>query len=133
MERHRAHGQRHHKHRDGDPTRGRLLHQPRHRRASGVLRRQRARRRRRAPISLLIIVALLSLNLGILNLLPIPALDGGRIPFLILEVVRRGRRLSPERENVVHLIGFVFLLSLVLFVTVGIDLPRLLGGESVLP
>ena len=85
------------------------------------------------PISLLIIVALLSLNLGILNLLPIPALDGGRIPFLVLEVVRRGRRLSPERENVVHLIGFVFLLSMVLFVTVGIDLPRLLQGDSILP
>ena len=88
---------------------------------------------RAGPISLLLIVGLLSLNLGILNLLPIPALDGGRIPFLILEVARRGRRLSPQRENLVHLIGFVFLLSLVLFVTVGIDLPRLLQGDTILP
>ena len=88
---------------------------------------------RAGPVALLIIVGLLSLNLGILNLLPIPALDGGRIPFLILEVARRGRRLSPQRENLVHLIGFVFLISLVLFVTVGIDLPRLLQGDSILP
>ena len=85
------------------------------------------------PISLLIIVALLSLNLGILNLLPIPALDGGRLPFLLLEVIRRGRRLSPQRENLVHFIGFVFLISFVLFVTIGIDLPRLLQGDPVLP
>ncbi len=84
-------------------------------------------------IPLLVIVGLLSLNLGILNLLPIPALDGGRIPFLILEVIRRGRRLSPQRENLVHLIGFVFLISLVLFVTVGIDLPRLIQGDPILP
>ena len=85
------------------------------------------------PLSLMVIVALLSLNLGILNLLPIPALDGGRLPFLALEVIRRGRRLPPERENLVHFLGFAFLLSIVLLVTFGIDLPRLLQGESVLP
>ena len=88
---------------------------------------------RQGPVSLLIIVGLLSLNLGILNLLPIPALDGGKLPFLLLEVIRRGKRLSPQRENLVHMIGFAFLITLVLFVTVGVDLPRLIQGDSILP
>ena len=84
-------------------------------------------------LPLMAVIGLLSLNLGILNLLPIPALDGGRLPFLVLELLRRGKRLRPERENLVHLVGFVFLLSVILFVTVGIDLPRLLRGDSLLP
>ncbi len=88
---------------------------------------------RSGPVPLLVIVGLLSLNLGILNLLPIPALDGGRLPFLLLEVIRRGRRLSPHRENLVHFMGFAFLLSVILFVTIGIDLPRLLRGSPILP
>ena len=49
--------------------------------------------------------------LGFFNLLPIPALDGGRILFVIIEIVR-GRPIAPEREGLVHLVGLVLLLSL---------------------
>lgn len=84
-------------------------------------------------LPLIQLVALLSLNLGILNLLPIPALDGGRLPFLLLEAVRGGRRLAPQREGLIHLIGFAVLLTFILVVTIGIDIPRLLNGEEVIP
>jgi regulator of sigma E protease len=63
--------------------------------------------------------AFLSINLGIINLLPLPALDGGRIAFVLLEMVRRGRRISPRTEGLVHLIGFGLLLALILIVTYG--------------
>jgi regulator of sigma E protease len=56
-------------------------------------------------------IAVISVALGFFNLLPIPALDGGRILFVLIEVVR-GRPISPEREGVVHLIGLALLLSL---------------------
>ncbi|MFL7794117.1 MAG: RIP metalloprotease [Anaerolineae bacterium] len=59
--------------------------------------------------------ALISLALGITNLLPIPALDGGRILFILIEAVR-GRRIAPEREAVVHFVGIVILVSLMLLV-----------------
>jgi regulator of sigma E protease len=78
-------------------------------------------------LPLVYLVAMLSLNLGILNLLPIPALDGGRIPFLMIELIRGGKRLQPNRERIVHAIGFAFLISLIIIVTLGIDIPRLLG------
>src|SRR3989304_5746062 len=56
---------------------------------------------------LLELAALLSINLGIMNLLPLPMLDGGRILFVLIEVVRGGRRVAPEREALVHMIGFI--------------------------
>lgn len=58
---------------------------------------------------------LLSANLGVMNLLPLPALDGGRLIFLFLEVVRR-RRVSPEKEGYVHMVGIVLLMILMVFV-----------------
>lgn len=58
---------------------------------------------------------LLSANLGVMNLLPIPALDGGRLVFLIIEAIR-GKRVPPEKEGVVHFIGLVLLLALMAFV-----------------
>lgn len=58
---------------------------------------------------------LLSVNLGVMNLLPIPALDGGRLLFLLIEVVR-GKPIPPEKEGVVHFIGFVALMVLTIFV-----------------
>lgn len=58
---------------------------------------------------------LLSVNLGVMNLLPIPALDGGRLLFLLIEVVR-GKPLPPEKEGVVHFVGFVALMILMVFV-----------------
>ncbi|KUO52288.1 MAG: hypothetical protein APF76_04435 [Desulfitibacter sp. BRH_c19] len=60
--------------------------------------------------------ALLSLNLGLINLLPIPALDGSRLVFLAIEGVR-GKPISPERENFVHLIGFTLLILLMILIT----------------
>lgn len=68
------------------------------------------------PGSLLEFVALLSANLGVLNLLPIPALDGGRIVFVLLSWVRR-RNLDPEIEGVIHLVGMASLLLLILFIS----------------
>lgn len=76
------------------------------------------------------LAALLSLNLGILNLLPLPALDGGRIFFLLLEVVRRGKRISPEREALVHLVGFVLFVALFVVITFA-DISRIVSGEAV--
>lgn len=75
------------------------------------------------------LAALLSINLGIVNLLPLPALDGGRIFFLLLEVVRGGRRVAPQKEALVHLVGFVAFIVLTIVVTFA-DISRLLGGES---
>jgi regulator of sigma E protease len=63
-------------------------------------------------------VGALSVSLAIVNLLPIPALDGGRVLFIGIEVLRRGRRISPEREAIVNLVGMVALLFLMLLVTI---------------
>ena len=61
-------------------------------------------------------LALISLNLGLLNLFPIPALDGGRILFVLLEMVFR-RRLPERVENWIHMTGFALLITLMVFVT----------------
>ena len=66
-----------------------------------------------AFISLLVMI---SVNLGIMNLLPIPGLDGSRIVFHLIEAVR-GKPIKPEREAMVHLIGMLFLFSLMIFFT----------------
>lgn len=66
--------------------------------------------------TLLTLAASLSVILGIFNLLPFPALDGGRLAFLLVELVR-GRPVDPEKEGLVHLTGFALLMVLVLFVT----------------
>jgi regulator of sigma E protease len=71
--------------------------------------------------------ALLSLYLGIFNLLPVPALDGSRLLFLGLEAVRR-RPLDPNKESMVHFIGFAMLMLLMLVVTYN-DILRLVRGE----
>ncbi|HHP51020.1 MAG TPA: RIP metalloprotease RseP [Moorella mulderi] len=67
-------------------------------------------------VNVLSFTAVLSLNLGLINLLPIPALDGSRLAFLFLEALR-GRPLDPRKENLIHLIGFILLLALLLLVT----------------
>jgi regulator of sigma E protease len=61
--------------------------------------------------------AFINLALGLTNLLPIPALDGGRIMFVMIEAVR-GKRMEPEREGMVHVVGMVLLLGLMLFMIV---------------
>ena len=58
---------------------------------------------------------LLTANLGIMNLLPLPALDGGRLVFLILEAVRK-KRVPPEKEGMVHFAGFAALMILMVIV-----------------
>lgn len=58
---------------------------------------------------------LLSANLGVMNLLPIPALDGGRLVFLVIELVR-GKPIDKEKEGMVHMAGMVFLMGLMVFV-----------------
>jgi regulator of sigma E protease len=60
--------------------------------------------------------AALSVNLGIMNLLPLPALDGGRLVFIGLEALR-GRPIDPQKEGMVHFLGFAFLMVLILVVT----------------
>ncbi|HZK18146.1 MAG TPA: RIP metalloprotease RseP [Clostridia bacterium] len=65
---------------------------------------------------LLQLAAFLSINLGILNLLPVPALDGGRLLFLGVEAVR-GRPVDPNKENFFHLLGFALLLVLIVVIT----------------
>jgi regulator of sigma E protease len=62
-------------------------------------------------------MALLSINLGIINLVPIPGLDGGRLVFVALEALR-GRRLEPSREEIVHFIGIALVIGLMLVITV---------------
>jgi len=80
------------------------------------------------PFPLMYLTAFLSLNLAFVNILPIPALDGGRLLFIGIEVLRRGKRVSPEREALVNLIGMGALLFLMLLVTFN-DIGNLAGGR----
>ncbi len=66
--------------------------------------------------SVLTLTALLSINVGIMNLLPFPAFDGGRILFLIIEKIK-GKPVKAETENLIHNIGFFLLLALLVYVT----------------
>ncbi len=81
---------------------------------------------------LLEFAAFISLILGILNLFPLPALDGGRIAFILLEWIRRGKRVSAKREGLIHLIGFAILMILMLAITLQ-DIIRIASGESIIP
>lgn len=62
-----------------------------------------------STISVLFLAALLTINLGVFNLLPLPALDGGRIFFMLIELIRR-KPIPPEKEGIVHAIGLILLL-----------------------
>lgn len=66
-------------------------------------------------LNMLNFAILLSANLGVLNLLPLPALDGGRLVFILIEAVR-GKPVPPEKEGFVHMLGFVALMLLMVFV-----------------
>ncbi|MHB8619717.1 MAG: RIP metalloprotease RseP [Chloroflexota bacterium] len=68
------------------------------------------------PVYLLQFAAFLSVNLAILNLIPFPALDGGRLLFVAIEAVR-GRRVDPRKEGVVHLIGMAILLTFIVLIS----------------
>jgi regulator of sigma E protease len=79
--------------------------------------------------SLMDLAALLSINLAILNILPLPMLDGGRMAFVVIEVLRRGRRIAPAKEAAVHFVGMVALLILVVVLSY-FDVARIVNGES---
>ncbi|MDQ7093370.1 RIP metalloprotease RseP [Desulfosporosinus sp. PR] len=66
--------------------------------------------------NLLGLTGVLSIQLGLINLFPIPALDGSRLVFLLIEGLR-GKPLNPEKENMIHLVGFVLLMALMIAVT----------------
>lgn len=66
-------------------------------------------------VNVLTLAALISVNLGLFNLLPIPALDGSKLVFLGVEMIRR-RPLDPQKESIVHLVGFALLISLMLVI-----------------
>ncbi len=74
-------------------------------------------------MSMFNMMILLSVNLGLMNLLPIPALDGGRLVFLLIEAVR-GKAVNRNAEGMVHFVGLILLLGLIIYVTVH-DIARL--------
>jgi regulator of sigma E protease len=82
-------------------------------------------------ISLIEFAALLSMNLAVLNILPIPMFDGGRLFFILIEAVRRGRRIAPEKEAIVHLIGLAMILTFAVVITY-FDVLRVFRGDSLL-
>ena len=71
------------------------------------------------------LLVLISINLGLMNLLPIPGLDGSRLVFGLVEVIRR-KPVPPEKEAMVHLVGMVFLFAVMIFFTFK-DIMRLFG------
>ena len=74
------------------------------------------------------IMVILTVNLGIFNLLPLPALDGGRLVFLIIEGIRR-KPINPKYEGWVHAAGFVLLMGLMVLVAFN-DIVRLFNGHG---
>ena len=72
-------------------------------------------------------MALLSVNLAIMNILPFPALDGGKIIFLVGEGIRGKRFIKMEHENLIHWIGFTILIALIILITYN-DIVRLIRG-----
>ncbi|HLI87868.1 MAG TPA: M50 family metallopeptidase [Ktedonobacteraceae bacterium] len=67
---------------------------------------------------ILSLTAILSLNLAIINILPFPALDGGRIFLILIEILRGGKRLKPEREGFINFVGMAILLTLMVIITI---------------
>ena len=76
-------------------------------------------------VNMLSMTILLSANLGVMNLLPIPALDGGRLVFLIVEALR-GKPVPRDKEGFVHMIGFVILMGIMALVMFN-DFARIFG------
>ena len=65
--------------------------------------------------NLFTLAAIISINLGIINLLPIPALDGSKLIFLLLEGIR-GKPIDPQKEGFIHFVGFTVLILLMIFI-----------------
>jgi regulator of sigma E protease len=81
---------------------------------------------------LLQFAAFFSINLAIINIFPLPALDGGRIAFVLIEWIRGGKRVSPRVEGMVHAIGFFLLIAAMIAITYQ-DIARIIAGESLIP
>jgi len=79
-----------------------------------------------ALMSLFLLGGILSINLGVINLLPFPGLDGSRIVFLAIEGVR-GKPVPSDKEAMVHFLGLVCLMAFMIFITIN-DVGRLIGG-----
>jgi regulator of sigma E protease len=62
--------------------------------------------------------------------LPIPALDGGRILFVLIEIIRGGKRISPDKERIVHSLGFALMISLLVIVTFQ-DIARIFDNSNI--
>jgi regulator of sigma E protease len=71
------------------------------------------------------------MSLAIINFLPIPAVDGGRLFFVLIEALRGGRRIAPRKEALVHLTGFALLIMLAVVITY-FDILRIVNGDSLL-
>jgi regulator of sigma E protease len=82
-------------------------------------------------LSLLSFAALISMSLAMLNALPIPMVDGGRLTFILIEALRRGKRIAPEKEALVHLAGFAAMILFGLVITY-FDVIRIFNGDSLL-
>ena len=76
--------------------------------------------------AVLLLIGVLSVNLGVINIIPFPGLDGGRLFFVLLGAITR-RRLSPQVEAAIHAVGFVLLIGLLIIVSIG-DVRRAAGG-----
>ncbi len=79
--------------------------------------------------SLIEFAALISINLAVINILPLPFLDGGRVMFVLVEVLRRGRRIAPQKEALVHFAGLVVIMTFVVVISY-FDILRLIRGQS---
>jgi regulator of sigma E protease len=80
---------------------------------------------------LLEFASIISINLAIINIFPIPPFDGGKIVFVLLEWARRGKRVSPKTERMIHTIGFLLLIAAFVAITYN-DIMRFISGESLL-
>lgn len=73
------------------------------------------------------LLVLISASLGIMNLLPIPAMDGGRLVFMVVELIR-GKPIAPEKEGMVHFVGLILLFGLMILLTYN-DISNLIRGQ----
>jgi len=81
-------------------------------------------------LSLLQFLGILSVNLAVINILPLPALDGGRVLFIVIETITK-RKVNQELETKIHNIGMIVLLTLILLITIN-DISRILTTFGIL-
>jgi regulator of sigma E protease len=80
---------------------------------------------------LLELTSFISIAIAITQIIPFPSLDGSRMAFVIVEWVRRGKRISPRIENIVHSVGFIILIAILVLITYQ-DIVRWITGGSLL-